>query len=71
MARAVGPILRRTGLLIELLSIAGLVGWDHQGRTIAGIPARHLLIAGVSVGFVLWAVGLALILRAARGSRTP
>jgi hypothetical protein len=57
--------------LIELAAIAALVGWDHEGRMIGSIPARHLLIASVVLGFVLWAVGLALIVRAARRSRVP
>jgi hypothetical protein len=70
MKRAAGPILRWLGLLIELACILALVRWDYQGRTIGGLEARHLLFAGVVLGFALWAVGLALILRAARQSRS-
>jgi hypothetical protein len=66
MLRAAGPILRWVGLVIELASILALVKWDHEGRSVAGIAARHLLIAGVALGFFLWAVGLILLMRARR-----
>jgi hypothetical protein len=70
MQRAAGPILRWVGLLIELASILALVRWDYQGRTIGGLEAQYLLLAGVALGVVLWAIGVALILRAARQSRS-
>jgi hypothetical protein len=69
MKPAAGPILRRVGLLIEMVCLLALVTWGDERRAGAGIPLRPLLIAGVALGFVLWAIGLALLLRAARQSR--
>jgi hypothetical protein len=59
------------GLLIEMASLLALVAGDVEGRSIAGIPARPLLVTGVALGFVLWAIGLTLLLRAGRRSRSP
>jgi hypothetical protein len=70
MKRAAGPILRWVGLLIEMASILALVRCDYQGRTIGGLEAWRVLYAGVALGLVLWAAGLALILRAARRSQS-
>jgi hypothetical protein len=61
-----GPLLRQVGLLLELGCILALVAGDVEGRIVAGIAVRHLLIAGAGLGFVLWGVGLALLRRAAR-----
>jgi hypothetical protein len=66
MLRTAGPILRWLGLLIELGSILALMKWDHEGRTVAGIAVRHLLLAGVALGFLIWAVGLVLLISARR-----
>jgi hypothetical protein len=70
-AAAAGPILRWVGLAIELGSILALVQWNHEGKRALGIPVRHLLMAGVALGFFVWAVGLVLLVRAqARRSRS-
>jgi NADH:ubiquinone oxidoreductase subunit K len=66
---AAGPILRRAGLLIELACLLTLVTQGESRQEIAGISVRHLLMIGVALGFLLWAVGLALLLRAYRQSR--
>jgi hypothetical protein len=66
MKPAAGPILRRAGLLIEVACLLALVTLGDGRRAVAGIAVRHLLIAGVALGFFLWAVGLVLLLRAAR-----
>ncbi len=70
MRPAAGPILRRVGLLIEMACILALVAGDIEGRSVAGVDARHLLIAGVALGFVIWALGLALLFRDRRRSRS-
>jgi hypothetical protein len=70
MRPAAGPILRRVGLVIEMACILALVAWDVEGRSVAGIGARQLLIAGVALGFVVWVVGLTLLLRHGRRSRS-
>jgi len=70
MRPAAGPILRRVGLVIEMACLLALVAGDVEGRSVAGFAARHLLIAGVALGFVLWAIGLTLLLRAGRRSRS-
>ena len=70
MSPAAGPILRRVGLVIEMACILGLVAGDIEGRSVAGIAVRHLLIAGVALGFVLWSIGLTLLLRNRRRSRS-
>jgi hypothetical protein len=70
MKPAAGPILRRVGLLIEMVCLLAFLALGDERRVFAGITLRHLLIAGVALGFVLWAVGLALLLRAARQARS-
>jgi hypothetical protein len=69
MKPAAGPILRRGGLLIEMVCLLALVSLGDERRVIAGITVRHMLFAGLALGFVLWAVGLTLLLRAARQAR--
>jgi hypothetical protein len=69
MKPAAGPILRRAGLLIEITCLLTLFAQGDSRQEVAGISVRHLLMFGVALGFLLWAVGLALLLRAARQSR--
>jgi hypothetical protein len=70
MKRAAGPILRSVGLLIEIACLLALVTLIDERRTLAGIAVRDLLIAGAALGFVLWGVGLGLLIRAARQGRS-
>jgi hypothetical protein len=70
MRPAAGPILRRVGLVIELPCVLALVFGDVEGRSVAGIAARQLLIAGVALGFVLWSIGVTLVLWHGRRSRS-
>jgi len=69
MKLANGLILRRVGLLIEMGSLLVLLTQRDESRMVAGIPVRHVLIVGVALGFLLWGIGLALIMRGARSSR--
>jgi hypothetical protein len=57
-----GLILRRTGLLIEMVCLLLFVALRHSEREVAGLDLRHVLIAGLAVGFVIWVVGMALFL---------
>jgi len=66
MKPSAGPILRRVGLLIELSSLLALVTLDDGRRAFAGVAARIWLIAGVALGFVVWGIGLALMIIDAR-----
>ena len=50
--------------------ILALVAGNIEGRSVAGIAARHLLMAGVALGFVIWGIGLTLLLRDGRRSRS-
>jgi hypothetical protein len=70
MTPAAGPTLRRVGLLIEMVCLVALVTRGDDPWSLAGITVRQALIGGVALGFVLWAVGLALLLRAAWQGRT-
>jgi hypothetical protein len=70
MKPAAGPIFRRVGLLIEMASLLALVTVVDDRREVAGVAVRHLLIGGVALGFVLWAIGLTLLMRTARRSRS-
>jgi hypothetical protein len=69
MKSAAGPILRRAGLLLEIACFLAYVARRDERRTIAGIAVSHLLISGLALGFLLWAVGLTLVLRDARERR--
>jgi hypothetical protein len=69
MKPAAGPLLRRGGLLIEMVCLLALVSAGDGRALFAGITVRHVLIAGVALGFVVWAIGLALLFRAARQAR--
>jgi hypothetical protein len=70
MRPVAGPILRRVGLVIEMACLVALVAGDVEGRSVAGISARKLLVAGVAVGVVVWGIGLTLLLRNGRRSRS-
>ena len=67
-----GPILRRVGLLIEIVCLLAILAVDADGgrQTLGGIAVRDLLMAGLAVGFVVWGVGLGLWARAARRPRS-
>jgi hypothetical protein len=70
MQKTAGPILRRVGLVIEMACILALVAWGDERQALAGITARHLLITGVALGFIVWAIGVTLLLREGRRSRS-
>lgn len=64
-----GMILRRLGLLIEMVCLLAFVTLPKDREAFAGVDLRRVLIAGVALGFVLWIVGTASIWSSARRTR--
>lgn len=71
MTAATGQVLRRTGLVVELLCMFGLLS-ARQGKLASwgrlGVDPSTALGVGFGLGFVVWAVGTFAIYRA-RGER--
>ena len=61
-----GLILRRVGLLIEMVCLLAYVTIPDHREVVAGVELRRLLIGGVALGFVLWIVGMAAIWSSSR-----
>ncbi len=64
-----GLILRRVGLLIEIACLLAFVTLPDDREVSAGVDLRRLLIAGVTLGFILWIVGMTWIWSSARHTR--
>jgi hypothetical protein len=69
MRPAAGPILRRAGLLLEMACLLSVVALGDDRRVVAGIRLRPVLIAGVVLGFLLWAFSQFLMLTRDRQAR--
>ncbi len=69
MKPVAGLILRRVGLLIEIICLLAFITLPDDRQVFAGVDARRVLISGVALGFVLWIVGMASILSTAGRAR--
>ncbi len=69
MKPVTGLILRRVGLLLEIACLLAFVTLPDDREVSAGVDLRRVLIAGVTLGFVLWIVGMAYIWSSARRTR--
>jgi len=69
MKSITGLILRRVGLLIEMVCLVAFVMLPDGREIMAGVDVKRVLLAGVALGFVLWVVGVASIWSSARRTR--
>jgi len=64
MKPEIGQIVRRVGLLMEMICLLGLVSLSPEKQaqlTFAGIGPQQVLTWGLVTGFVLWFTGTAAI----------
>lgn len=66
MNRTLGPILRTSGILVEMVCLFFLFRLANDRRVFAGIPMRHLPMIGLAIGLSIWAAGIVLIMLARR-----
>jgi len=59
MKPATALILRSLGLLIEVAGLMAFVVLRNDRRAVGGIELRYVAFAAVSLGFVLWMLGIA------------
>lgn len=52
-------ILRAVGLLIEVIGLSAFVALREDHRAVAGIELRHVAMAAVVLGFLLWLASVA------------
>ncbi len=69
MKPTTGLILRRVGLLIEMVCLLAFVTLKDDHEVFAGLDLKRVLIAGITLGFVLWFAGMASIWSSARRTR--
>ncbi len=69
MRPVTGLILRRVGLLIEMVCLLAFVTLGDDREVFAGIDMRRVLIGGIGLGFVLWIAGMATLWSSARRTR--
>jgi hypothetical protein len=66
MTPQTGQLLRRLGLLIETLSLLGLLSIYRKGvdpGKFAGFSVVQFMTAGIALGFALWLAGTITIYR--------
>jgi len=69
MKPVTGMILRRVGLLIEMICLLAFMTVRDDPEAFAGVGLKRALIAGIALGFALWIAGMASIWTAARRNR--
>lgn len=69
MKPVAGLILRRVGLLIEMVCLLAFVTLPDDREVFAGVDLKNVLVAGVALGFILWVVGMASIWSSSRRIR--
>jgi hypothetical protein len=72
MYQVLGPVLRRVGLIIEVLCILALLSVS-RGKTEfwqkTGLDPVVTLRIGLGIGILVWTAGTILIVRSRRGPR--
>ncbi len=74
MNRRTGAILRRTGLVLEVLGVIGIMGQQPEKSKLVTVPMIGTISpawCALAVGFVLWLAGTILFFRARQGPMSP
>ncbi|WP_422931273.1 hypothetical protein [Singulisphaera sp. PoT] len=68
-----GQIIRRVGLLLEMICLLGLIASRKQQvpALILGVDSQQLFMIGLLSGFVLWFAGTVAIFRQNRKPEKP